>query len=257
MDNMKSIDLNCDMGESFGVWTIGADAAVMPWVSSVNIACGFHAGDPTIMRETVAAAVAAGVAIGAHVGLPDLAGFGRRAMAVTAQQVYDFSVVQIGALQAVAHAQGDKLTHMKPHGALYHMAEDDPAIGEALARAVHDIDPSLRLVGRANGALVAHGKALGLVITHEVFADRRYRSDGRLAPRTQQDAVIDEPVEAAQQAVDLALHGKVASRDGSVLDLRADSICVHGDRANAAQFAETLHRRLREAGVTIQRPASR
>lgn len=253
---MKSIDLNCDMGESFGAWTMGADAAVMPWVSSVNIACGFHAGDPTIMRETVAAAVAAGIAIGAHVGLPDLAGFGRRAMAVSAQQVYDFTVVQIGALQAVARAQGAGLSHVKPHGALYHMAEDEAAVGEALARAVHDVDASLRLVGRANGRLVEYGNAIDLAISHEVFADRRYRSDGHVVPRSQHGAVIDDPDEAAQQAVDLALHGKVTTRDGSTLNLRADSICVHGDRDDAASFAKTLHERLRDVGVVIQRPPS-
>lgn len=254
---MTTIDLNCDMGESFGAWTMGADAAVMPWVSSVNIACGFHAGDPTIMRETVAAALAAGVAIGAHVGLPDLAGFGRRAMTVSAQQVYDFTVVQIGALQAVARAQGAGLTHMKPHGALYHMAEGTPAIAEALARAVRDVDPALRLVGRANGALVECGKAIGLSVTHEVFADRRYCSDGHLVPRTQEGAVIDDPDESAQQAVELAIHGTVIAQDGSTLDLRADSICVHGDRTNAASLAKTLHQRLREAGVALKRPASK
>lgn len=251
---MKRIDLNCDMGESFGAWTMGADAAVMPWVSSVNIACGFHAGDPTIMRETVAAAVAAGVAIGAHVGLPDLAGFGRRAMAVSAQQVYDFTVVQIGALQAVARAQGAELTHMKPHGALYHMAEDDVAIGEALARAVRDVDPSLRLVGRANGALVQYGKAAGLAITQEVFADRRYQSNGHLVPRSQPGAVLDDPDAAAEQAIALALHGVVSADDGSILSLRADSICIHGDRHDAPTFAKIVHQRLRAAEVALRSP---
>lgn len=249
---MKTIDLNCDMGESFGAWVMGADAAVLPWVSSVNVACGFHAGDPTIMRETVAAAVAAGVAIGAHVGLPDLAGFGRRAMAVSARQVYDFTVVQIGALQAVAHAQGAGLTHMKPHGALYHMAEDDPDIGTALARAVHAVDPSLRLLGRANGRLIEYGKAIGLAVRHEVFADRRYRADGSLLPRTQQGAVIDDPHEAARQAVDLAVRGSVIAHDGSTLDLCANSICLHGDRDDAAGFAKALHQCLRAAGVVIR-----
>lgn len=251
---MTTMDLNCDMGESFGAWSMGADTAVMPWVTSVNIACGFHAGDPTIMRQTVAAAVAAEVAIGAHVGLPDLVGFGRRAMAVSAQQVYDFSVVQIGALLAVARAQGGSLAHMKPHGALYHMAEDTPAIGEALARAVQDVDPALRLVGRANGRLVEHGQAIGLAVTHEAFADRRYQADGRLLPRGQSGAVLESAEAAARQAVDLALHGSVTTDDGNVISLRADSICVHGDRANAEDFAQTIHRRLREAGVVIERP---
>lgn len=251
---MKTIDLNCDMGESFGAWTMGADAAVMPWITSVNVACGFHAGDPTTMRVAVATAVAAGVAIGAHVGLPDLVGFGRRAMAVTAQQVHDFTVVQIGALQAVARAQGASLTHMKPHGALYHMAENDPVIGEALARALRDVDPSLRLVGRANGRLLECGNAMGLTVTHEVFADRRYRSDGRLLPRAQPGAVIDDPDQAAEQAVALALHGVVTAGNGNILSLRADSICIHGDRGDAANFARILHRRLREVGVVLQRP---
>ncbi|KGI78287.1 LamB/YcsF family protein [Oleiagrimonas soli] len=253
---MKRIDLNCDMGESFGPWRMGADADVMPWITSANVACGFHAGDPSIMRETVAAAVAAGVAIGAHVGLPDLAGFGRRAMALDVQQAYDITVAQIGALAAVARTQGAQLTHMKPHGALYHMVERDAELADALARAVRDVDAGMRLVGRSGGQLVAHGRQLGLTVTHEVFADRRYRPDGQLVPRGEPHAVIEDAQAAASQAVRLACDAAVEADDGSVLTLRADSICVHGDRTHAAAFARGMHERLREAGVVLRQPGA-
>jgi UPF0271 protein len=206
------------------------------------------------MRRTVAAAVDAGVAIGAHVGLPDLVGFGRRSMAITAQQAYDIAVVQIGALAAVARTQGASLTHMKPHGALYHMAENDPELAEALARAVHDVDPGLRLVGMSGGRLLEAGKGIGLNVTHEVFADRRYQADGRLVSRQQQGAVIEDPQQAASQAIDLALHGTVRTRDGQTLERTADSICVHGDRADAENFARTLHKELRQAGIELRHP---
>lgn len=251
---MTRIDLNCDMGESFGAWTMGADAAVMPWVTSVNIACGFHAGDPSTMRQTVAAAVAAGVAIGAHVGLPDLAGFGRRTMAISAQQAHDITVVQLGALSAMARVHDARLSHMKPHGALYHMAEDDPALADALARALHDVDPSLHLVGRAGGRLCEAGQGIGLATNNEVFADRRYQADGTLVPRTHADAVIDDAQTAAQQALDLALHGTVTAIDGSRINVQTDTICLHGDRDDAEFFARTVHQTLRDAGVTLRHP---
>lgn len=246
------IDLNCDMGESFGAWKMGADAEVMPWVTSANIACGFHAGDPSTMRETVSAAHQAGIAIGAHIGLPDLVGFGRRAMSISAQQAYDLTVVQIGALMAVARTVGAALVHVKPHGALYHMAEQDQDLAGALARAIRDVDPTLRLTAFADGQLIATGQAMGLAVTHEVFADRRYQADGRLVPRSKPDAVIEDADAVAQQAVDLAVHGRVTTINGSTLELRADSICVHGDRDDAETVARTLHQHLRKAGVSLQ-----
>ncbi|GAB3033488.1 5-oxoprolinase subunit PpxA [Oleiagrimonas citrea] len=249
---MKRIDLNCDMGESFGPWNMGADAEVMPWITSANVACGFHAGDPSIMRRTVVLAAESGVAVGAHVGLPDLAGFGRRAMALSAQQVYDLAVVQIGALSAVARTQGVKVMHMKPHGALYHMVERDEDLAKALARAVYDIDASMRLLGRSGGRLVACGQQLGLSVAHEAFADRRYLSDGHLVPRGERGAVIEDVNIAAAQAVKLAEEGAVETVDGTLLSLRADTICVHGDRHDAVAFARLMHQQLRASGVELR-----
>ncbi len=247
-----TIDLNCDMGESFGAWSMGADEAVMPWVSSANIACGFHAGDPVTMLATVKAAEEAGVAIGAHVGLPDLLGFGRRAMAIDPQELYAMTVVQIGALQAVARTVGTSVSHVKPHGALYHMLETDRSLAGALVAAVSDLDRGLTVFGRAGGSLLQVAAAAGLGVAHEAFADRRYGSDGRLVPRRSEGALIDDVATAVHQAVALALHGEVDSHQGGRLKVSADSLCVHGDRADAEAFARGLHEGLQAAGVTIR-----
>lgn len=250
---MRSIDLNCDMGESFGAWRMGADAAVMPWITSANIACGFHAGDPTTMLATVQAAAANGVAIGAHVGLPDLVGFGRRALAVSPAELYAMTVVQLGALAAVAQTAAQRVGHLKPHGALYHMAEHDPALAQAIVDAIRDVDATVRLVGLADGALVRAGAAAGLAIAHEGFADRRYLADGRLLPRGQPGAVIEDIDKAVRQAVVLAVDGAVTTVDGQSIRIHADSLCVHGDRPDAAAFARALHDGLRAAGVVLHR----
>lgn len=250
-----AIDLNCDMGESFGAWRMGADREVMPWVSSVNVACGFHAGDPVTMLETLTAAAEAGVAVGAHVGLPDLAGFGRRAMAVTAHELYAMTVTQLGALAAAAHARGLTPRHVKPHGALYHMLEADPALARALAQAVHDVDATLRVVGFAGGTLCRVAADAGLAVAHEGFTDRRYGSDGKLRPRGTSGAVIDTLDDAVAQARELAIHDRVWSSDGTALAVHADTLCVHGDRPDAAVFAKALHAGLREAGVDIRAPS--
>jgi 5-oxoprolinase (ATP-hydrolysing) subunit A len=250
---MQSIDLNCDMGESFGAWRMGADAAVMPWITSANIACGFHAGDPPTMLATVRAAAAAGVAIGAHVGLPDLAGFGRRAMAVSPAELYAMTVVQMGALAAVAQSSGRRLVHLKPHGALYHMVEQEPALAQAIVDAIRDVDAGVRLVGLAGGVLVNAGRTAGLAVVHEAFADRRYGDDGRLVPRGQPGAVIEDIGAAVRQALGLAVEGVVDSVEGTRLRIQADSLCVHGDRSDAAAFAQALHEGLRAGGVVLQR----
>lgn len=250
------IDLNCDMGESFGAWTMGDDAGVMPWVSSVNIACGFHAGDFLTMQRTVILAAEHGVAIGAHVSLPDLQGFGRREMAISPAEAHAATLYQIGALAAFAHAQGQRLHHVKPHGALYNMAAKDAKLAEAVANAVRDVDPHLILVGLAGSALTHAGAQLGLVVAHEAFADRRYRADGSLTPRREEGAVIEDADMAVAQAAQIAIHGSVRTRDGSLVDVRADTICVHGDRPDAAAFARRLHECLRAAGVKIGRIAS-
>jgi UPF0271 protein len=250
---MRSIDLNCDMGESFGAWRMGADTAVMPWITSANVACGFHAGDPMTMLATVRAAADAGVAIGAHIGLPDLAGFGRRVMAVSPAELYAMSVAQLGALTAVARTANLRVGHLKPHGALYHMAEQDPALARAIVDAIRDVDSRVRLVGLAGGALVRAGDRGGLAIAHEAFADRRYLADGRLVPRGQPDAVIEDIDAAVRQAVALAVDGVVTSVDGGTVRVHADTVCVHGDRPDAAAFAQALHDGLHAAGLMLRR----
>ena len=247
---MAEIDLNCDMGESYGAWTMGQDDAVMPWISSANIACGFHAGDFGTMRRSVALALRHGVAIGAHVALPDLQGFGRRELKVTPQEAHDLTLYQLGALAAFARAAGTRVAHLKPHGALYNMAARDAALAEAIARAAHAFDAGLVLVGLAGSELPRAGAAAGLRVAHEAFADRRYEADGTLTPRGQAGAVLEDAAQAAAQAVHIATMGKVETAGGT-RQLRADTICVHGDRPDAAAFARRLHEALRAAGVAI------
>ena len=188
---MKSIDLNCDLGESFGAWRMGDDAALLPLISSANIACGFHGGDPQIMARTVALAIEHDVAIGAHVSLPDLQGFGRREMRISTGEAHAMTLYQLGALHAFTRAAGTRLTHVKPHGALYNMAARDRALADAIADAVHQFDPTMRLVGLAGSALIDAGRTAGLSVAAEGFADRRYRADGSLQPRDESGAVID------------------------------------------------------------------
>jgi UPF0271 protein len=245
------IDLNCDMGESFGAWRMGEDAAVMPHITSANIACGFHAGDPTTMRRTVTLAVQHGVAIGAHPSLPDLAGFGRREMQVSSNEAYALVAYQIGALDAFARAAGRRVTHVKPHGALYNMAAKDAALSDAIAAAVRDIDASLILVGLANSELPRAGERAGVRVAHEAFCDRRYEADGSLSPRGMDGAVIDDVDSAVAQGLALASRGEIAARDGSALKLRVDTLCIHGDKPDAATFAARLHAALTAAGLRI------
>ena len=242
--NHRAIDLNCDMGESFGVWQMGQDAQVMPWITSANIACGFHAGDFSTMQQTVLLAKAHGVAIGAHVSLPDLQGFGRRELRVTPNETYAMTLYQIGALAAFARAAGTRVAHVKPHGALYNMAARDAALAEAIARATRDFDPGLILFGLAGSALPEAGAAVGIRVAHEAFADRRYEVDGSLTPRREADAVIHDVDAAVAQAVQISHQGSVNIRGGGTLEIHADTICVHGDRADAAEFAKRLHNAL-------------
>ncbi len=251
---MNPIDLNADLGESFGAWRMGDDAGVMPWISSANVACGFHAGDPAIMRATVALCLEHGVAIGAHVSLPDLQGFGRREMKVAPDDAYAQTLYQLGALHAFVHAAGSHLHHVKPHGALYNMAARDRTLADAIARAVRDFDPTLILVGLAGGALIDAGHAAGLPVQREGFCDRRYRADGSLTPRSEPGAVIEDIDAAVAQAVSIATRGEATTADGSRVAMQADTVCVHGDRANAAAFAERLHRALQDAGLRIAAP---
>ena len=246
------IDLNSDIGESFGAWSMGADEAVLDHVSSANVACGFHAGDPRVMQHTVAAAVARGVAIGAHPSLPDLQGFGRREMRIPPAEVHALVIYQVGALAAFARAAGARLVHVKPHGALYNMAARDAMLADAIARAVADLDASLVLVGLAGSELPAAGARLGLRVAHEAFADRRYEADGRLTPRSEPGAVIDDIDAAIAQALAIATRGQAIARTGETVRIAADTLCVHGDRPDAGEFARRLRAALAEAGVEVR-----
>lgn len=250
----RTIDLNCDLGESFGAWTLGQDAELIPLISSTSIACGFHAGDPLIMRRTVALAQAHGVAIGAHPSLPDLQGFGRRELSISAEEVHDLVLYQMGALAAFAKAAGTRLRHVKPHGALYNMAARDLRLAEGIAQAVRDFDPQLVLFGLAGSALLDAGRSQGLRVASEVFADRSYESDGSLTPRREPGAVLEHPEAAGQRIIGMVLEGRVRSRQGDWVPLQADTICLHGDRQDAAAFAKAVRHQLDAAGIEVRAP---
>lgn len=249
-----TVDLNCDMGESFGAWTTGADAEVLEHVSSANIACGFHAGDPTIMHRTVAGALERGVAVGAHPSLPDLQGFGRRAMGVTPDEAYDLVLYQVGALAGFCRALGGRLSHVKAHGALYNMAAKDAALADAIACATRDFDPSLVLFGLAGAELVRAGRRAGLRVANEVFADRTYQPDGTLTPRNQPRAMIRDLSAALAQIEQIVCNGTVFALDGSEVAVAPDTICIHGDEPGAASFARELRALLARLGVATRAP---
>lgn len=250
MDNLK-LDLNCDMGESYGAWKMGDDLAVLPFVSSANIACGFHGGDPGTMRKTVAAALKHGVALGAHPSLPDLLGFGRREIRLSPQEAYDCVVVQIGALAAVAASQGARLHHVKAHGALYNMAAKDRALADAICRAVKDVDPSLVLYGLAGSELIRAAQNAGLRAAQEVFGDRSYQSDGSLTPRTQPGSMIEDADASLQQVLSMVQRQRVATQQGVEIEVQADTLCLHGDQPGAALFAQKIRAALEAKGVKI------
>lgn len=249
---MSCVDLNCDLGESFGAYSIGLDAQVIPHVSSVNIACGYHAGDPVVMEKTVALAKQYGVGIGAHPGLPDLMGFGRRPMKVAPAEAAAYVKYQIGALQAFVQAQGLRLQHVKPHGALYNMAAKDEALAKAIAEAVASVDSSIRLMGLAGSLMLAEAKKAGLAVISEVFADRAYNDDGSLVNRRLPGAVIHDAQEAARRAVMMAKEHKVVSANGKEIPLQADSICVHGDNAQAIELVSAIRSALEAEGIAIR-----
>jgi UPF0271 protein len=246
------VDLNCDMGESFGAWRLGADAAVMASITSANIACGFHAGDPGVMRETIRLAAAAGVAVGAHPGFPDLAGFGRREMQVAPGELEDLLLYQIGALAGIARAEGVAVRHVKPHGALYNMAVRDRRLADAIARAVRGFDGSLVLFGLAGSVMLDAGRDAGLTVAAEGFADRMYEPDGSLTPRSRAGAVLHDAQAVAERAVHMARDGSVTAADGRAVPLRIDTICVHGDTPGADVSARELRRALTQAGITVR-----
>lgn len=249
---MFTIDVNCDMGESFGAYTIGNDEAILPFISSANIACGFHAGDPSIMRKTVKYALKNKVAIGAHPGFHDLHGFGRREMNVTPDEVYDLTLYQIGALHAFVRAEGGTLQHVKPHGALYNMCAKDLRLAEAVAMAVYHFDRTLLLYGLANSALIAAGQKVGLQTVSEIFADRTYQSDGTLTPRTSSDALITATEKAIDQVIQIIQDGEVNTADGSTIPMHGQTVCIHGDGENALQFARALSVRLQKEKIVMK-----
>jgi UPF0271 protein len=249
--NMFQVDLNCDLGESFGRYKLGEQEEILKYVTSANIACGFHSGDPSVMRETVKMAVANGVKIGAHPGLPDLNGFGRREMAITPQEGYDMVVYQIGALQGFLMTFNEKMQHVKPHGALYNMAAKDRKLAEAIAQAVYDVSPSLILFGLAGSELTKAGEKIGLRTAHEVFADRTYQADGSLTSRSQMDALITDQEQSVAQIVKMVTEGKVVSQQKTEVSLRADTICIHGDGAHALAFAKYINETLEKNNITV------
>lgn len=249
---MYRVDLNCDLGESFGAYKIGMDQEILSFVTSVNIACGFHAGDPGVMRKTVGEALRHGVAIGAHPGLPDLLGFGRRNMDITPQEAFDMVVYQIGALHGFVRSEGGRMQHVKPHGALYNMAAKSTALSEAIAEAVYKVDPNLILFGLSGSELVRAGEKIGLQTAHEAFADRTYQQDGSLTSRSQPDALITDHDQSVSQVVRMVKEGKVLTQQGKDIDIRADTICIHGDGPHALGFARQIREFLGLSGIAVQ-----
>lgn len=247
-----SIDLNCDMGESFGAWKMGHDDDVLPLVTSANIACGFHAGDPAVMRKTAQTALKNGVALGAHPGLPDLVGFGRRNIDITPQDAYDMVVVQVGAMAAVAASQGARLNHVKAHGNLYNMAVKNVELARALAQAVYDVDPGLIFFGLASNPMVDVARDIGLKVAEEVFADRTYQSDGSLTPRSRPEAMIVDSRLSIQQVLRMVREKKVRSVQGEDVGVNADTLCIHGDQPGAVDFAKAIRAALQAEGIEVK-----
>lgn len=245
------IDLNCDMGESFGRYTLGDDAAMLDVVTSANVACGLHAGDPPVMRRTVGWAVEKGVAIGAHPGYPDLQGFGRRQMSISPDELEAMILYQLGALAGFVSAAGGTLAHVKPHGALYNAAARDAGLAASIVRAVAALDVNLIVVTLPDSALAQAARAAGLRVAHEGFADRAYRTDGSLVPRSEPGAVIHDPVLATARAVRMVTRGEVEAITGEVIPLHIDTLCVHGDTPGAVEIAASLRSALEAAGVTV------
>jgi UPF0271 protein len=249
---MAAIDLNCDLGESFGAYKMGVDEEIIPLITSANIACGFHAGDPLIMERTVALCKVHGVRPGAHPGFPDLSGFGRRNMNLSPKEVKACVTYQIGALKAFCDGASIRLYHVKPHGALYNMAAIDYRLAEAICEAIHDVDSSLVLLALSGSEMLRAAKECNLSYASEVFADRAYEKDGTLVSRTKKGAVIEEKEMAVKQVVRMAKEGRVSAIDGTDISILADSVCVHGDGANALTFVKRIREELAVRGVEVK-----
>lgn len=248
---MKKIDLNCDLGESFGNYKIGLDDEVIRHISSANVACGFHASDPLVMQKTVALAKENGVCIGAHPGFPDLVGFGRRNMSVSPSEAKALVQYQIGALDAFCKAAGVKLCHVKPHGALYNMAGKDEILAQAVCEGIFEYDSNLILLGLSGSKMIEAGKKIGLRTASEVFADRAYEDDGSLVARSKPGAVITDENLAVSRVVEMVKNGRVTSITGNEIEIKADSICLHGDGVKAVEFAKRIKEELLKNDVEI------
>ena len=249
---MQYIDLNCDMGEDFGNYLLSNDSELMNYISSANIACGFHAGDPAVMQRTVQLAIDKGVSIGAHPGLPDLQGFGRRDMKITESEAYQLCIYQIGALYGFVKASNGKLNHVKPHGALYNMAAKDPKLARAIAKAVKDFDSDLVLYALAGSQMITAAEEIGLRTLSEVFADRTYQDDGTLTPRSSENAMITDEAKSIAQVLRMVKENTVVSVSNSAIPILAETICLHGDGIHALPFAKKIAEILKEEGITVQ-----
>ena len=245
------MDLNCDMGESFGLWTMGEDEKIMPYITSANIACGMHAGDPLVMKKTVQMAAAAGVTVGAHPGYADLQGFGRRSIPLTRDEIISLIVYQLGALDGFCRMHDTRLNHVKPHGALYNTGAVDPAVADAIATGVATYNPELILVGLAGSLLLSAGREMGLVTAGEAFADRQYKEDGTLVPRSHPQAVLHDPEAVAQRVLEMVQTRRVKTLNGEVLDLDFATVCLHGDTPGAVALAARIHERLSENHIKL------
>jgi len=247
------IDINCDLGESYGRFKVGYDREVMPYITSANIACGFHAGDPMVMAQTVNSAKQHGVAVGAHPGYPDLMGFGRRAMELTTEEVKNYIIYQVGALQAFARVAGVDLQHIKPHGALYNMAAKDEALSKAIIEAIDSIDPKVILFAPSDSTTTKVAAEAGLRVAREVFADRAYSPDGSLVPRKTPGAVIEDPKVVTERAVKMIMEGTVVAVNSKVVELgEVHTICVHGDTLTAVELARSLRKGLMDSGIEVR-----
>jgi len=250
---MGHIDINCDLGEGFGNYSMPYDEVLFDYISSANIACGFHAGDPDVMQQTVQMAINKGVAIGAHPGFQDLQGFGRREMKISPKEAYQIILYQIGALYGFVKASTTKLNHVKPHGALYNMAAKDAKLADAIAQAVFDFDPGLILYGLSGSELIRAGQKLGLRTAAEVFADRTYQDDASLTPRTQANALISDSNIAIAQVLKMIKEQRVVSTNQNLIKIEAQTVCIHGDGAHAVTFAQLLKESLNNEGISINR----
>ena len=249
---MLKIDLNCDLGESFGNYKIGMDEEVIKFISSANIACGFHASDPIVMDKTVLLAKEAGVSVGAHPGYPDLVGFGRRNLNVSAAELKAMVIYQLGALDAFCKKNKIKMHHVKPHGAMYNMAAKDEKLALAIAEGIAEYDDSLVLLGLSGSAMLKAAGKLGLASKKEVFADRAYEEDGSLVARTKQNAMISDENEAIDRIIGMIRYGKVKAVTGKEICVEPDSVCVHGDNPKALEFVVKITKRLKEEGICIE-----